>query len=92
MLVLDALDSIDIPENVKILNNVPEEPRIKVDSDRITRVFINLIRNGIEAIPKEGSITINCKETKDNIEISFTDTGTGISKEYTAKNFLADSH
>ena len=75
MLVLDALDSINIPENVKILNNVPEEPHIKVDSDRITRVFINLIRNGIDAIPKEGSITINCKNTKDNLEISFTDTG-----------------
>jgi len=87
MLVLDALDAIDILENVKILNNVPEEPHIKVDSDRITRVFINLIRNGIEAIPKEGSITINCKDTKDNIDISFVDTGTGISKDMLPKIF-----
>jgi len=88
MLVLDALALINIPENVKILNNVPEEPHIKVDSNRITRVFINLIRNGIEAIPKEGSITINCKEAKNNIEISFTDTGTGISKDILPKIFL----
>jgi PAS domain S-box-containing protein len=87
MLVLGALDLINIPENVIILNNVPEKPHIKVDSDRITRVFINLIRNGIEAIPKEGSITINCKDTKDSIEISFTDTGTGISGDMLPKIF-----
>ena len=53
-LVLDALDLINVPENIKILNNVPEEPHIRVDSNRITRVFTNLIRNGIDAIPKEG--------------------------------------
>ena len=38
-LMLDALDLIDLPENVKILNNVPEEPYIKVDSDKITPSF-----------------------------------------------------
>ena len=86
-LVLDALDFINIPENVKILNNVPEELYVKVDSDRITRVFINLIRNGIEAIQKEGSISINCKNTQDSVEISFKDTGAGISIEMLPKIF-----
>jgi PAS domain S-box-containing protein len=86
-LILDALDFIKIPEKVKILNNVPDIPYIIVDSDRITRVFKNLIRNGIEAIPKEGSISINCKYAKDIIEISFTDSGIGISQEILPKIF-----
>jgi len=86
-LVLDALDLINVPENIKILNNIPEEPCLKVDSNRITRVFTNLIRNGIDAIPKEGTITINCKKTKDTLEISFTDTGAGISEEILPKIF-----
>jgi two-component system NtrC family sensor kinase len=86
-LVLDALDFIHVPENVKIINNVPEIPIIKVDSERVTRVFINLIRNGIEAITKEGSITINCKNTQENIEISFTDTGSGITSDLLPKIF-----
>ncbi|MGZ4851385.1 MAG: sensor histidine kinase, partial [Candidatus Bathyarchaeia archaeon] len=86
-LVLDALDLINFPENVKILNNVPEEPLIRVDSDRITRVFSNLIRNGIDAILEDGTITINCKKTKDTLEISFTDSGTGISEEILPKIF-----
>ena len=86
-LVLDALDLINVPEKVIIINNVPDEPRITVDSDRITRVFKNLIRNGIDAIPKTGSIIIDCKATKDDIEISFTDTGTGISEETLPKIF-----
>jgi two-component system, LuxR family, sensor kinase FixL len=46
-LILDALDFINIPERVKILNNVSDTPYIIVDSDRITRVFKNLIKNGI---------------------------------------------
>ncbi len=87
MLILDALDLIKVPENVKIINDVPEEPQIKTDSDKITRVFISLIRNGIEAIPKAGTVTISCKNTKDSIEISFTDTGTGISEEILPKIF-----
>ena len=87
MLVLSALDLINIPKNVKILNNAPDEPSIKVDSGKITEVFIKLIRNGIEAIPKDGSITIDCKNTKDNLEISFIDTGTGISEEILPKIF-----
>ena len=86
-LVLDALDFIKIPERVKVLNNVSDFPYIIVDSDRITRVFKNLIKNGIEAIPKEGSISINCKYGKGNIEISFTDSGTGISQEILPKIF-----
>ena len=87
MLVLAALDLIDPPKNVKILNNAPEEPYIKVDSDKITEVFTKLIRNGIDAIPKEGSITIDCKKTTDHLEISFTDTGIGISEEILPKIF-----
>ncbi len=86
-LVLNALELINVPGNVKIINNVPEVPHIKVDSNRIARVFINLIRNGIDAIQKEGSITIDCRGTKDNLEISFTDTGTGISDEILPKIF-----
>ncbi len=86
-LVLAALDLISLPENVKILNNASEKPRIKVDSDKITEVFIKLIKNGIDAIPKEGTITIDCKYTKDNLEISFTDTGLGISEKVLPKIF-----
>jgi PAS domain S-box-containing protein len=86
-LIMDALDLANVPKNIKILNNVPEEPRIKVDSNRITRVFINLIRNGIDAIPNEGTITINCKDTKGNLEISFTDNGEGIAEEILPKIF-----
>ena len=87
VLILNALDFVKVPERVKILNNVPDTPYVIVDSDRITRVFINLIRNGIEAIPKEGSISINCKYSKDNVEISFTDSGIGISQEILPKIF-----
>jgi PAS domain S-box-containing protein len=86
-LVLAALDLIKVPENVQILNNVPEEPHIKVDSNRITQVFFNLIKNGIDAIPKEGSLTIDCKNIGGNLEISFTDTGMGIPGEILPKIF-----
>ena len=55
---------------------------IKVDPVQIKQVFLNLLLNAIDAIEKDGKITIST-ETTDNDQICITieDTGKGISKE-----------
>src|SRR5208283_2876865 len=57
------------------------------DSDKIKRVFINLIKNAVDAMPNGGKITIDSKEVNGSLEISFADTGTGISDEVMPKLF-----
>jgi two-component system, sporulation sensor kinase E len=51
------------------------------------RVFINIIKNAVDAMPDKGTITISCKQFADKLEFSFADTGNGISDEILPKLF-----
>ncbi len=86
-LVIESLAMINVPEKVEIVNHILDKTQLKVDPDKIKRVFVNLIKNGIEAMPNVGKLTIDCKETGDNLEISFADTGVGIPQEALPKIF-----
>jgi len=52
------------------------------------RVFINLIKNAIDAMPEKGTLKIRSRQTKDTLEIAFADTGIGIPEETLRKLFL----
>lgn len=71
--------------NIKLVKNLScNLPNIVGDPNQIWQVFVNIIINSIQALPNGGEIRIDaglCKESSDNIYISFTDTGMGISKE-----------
>lgn len=86
-LIIDSIALVNVPEKVEIVNHVKDETIVKVDQDKIKRVFINLIKNGIEAMPNVGKLTIDSKEANGNLEISFVDTGVGIPDETLRKLF-----
>lgn len=54
-----------------------------IDGDRFAlgRVFRNLITNAIQATEPGGSVTLRTARTGDHVEISVTDTGSGIAPE-----------
>ncbi|MGE5187989.1 MAG: PAS domain S-box protein [Betaproteobacteria bacterium] len=83
----NVLGFIKVPTTVKIINEISSDLIIKVDQNKIERVFINLIKNAIDAMPNGGSVTLRCKHIKDKTEISFADTGTGIPDEVLPKLF-----
>ncbi|NOX20756.1 MAG: response regulator [Nitrospirae bacterium] len=84
-----------LPENIQIdLSTDLKKCIIKADPTKIQQVFANLIVNSKDAMPDGGKITINVKETLfiDStpfsqmstgkwVEITVTDTGTGIPKD-----------
>jgi PAS domain S-box-containing protein len=84
-IVNEALAVLKIPSRIDILNHVRNKPRIKVDTEKMKRVFANIVKNAIEAMPKGGRLTIGSRETQDNVEIDFRDTGTGITKDVLAR-------
>ncbi|MEM3697135.1 MAG: GAF domain-containing protein [Candidatus Bathyarchaeia archaeon] len=80
-LVKEALRLVEIPKNVQVLDLAKNKPKIRVDTEKIRRVFVNLIRNAVEAMPKGGKITIKSRAVGENLEMIFADTGIGMSKQ-----------
>ncbi|NVM62959.1 nitrogen fixation/metabolism regulation signal transduction histidine kinase [Mucilaginibacter sp. SG538B] len=73
-------------KNVALVLHLPEEPvNIMADEQQLEQAFINIVKNAIEAIDDQGSVTftINPKEKK----LVITDTGKGISAEQNANLF-----
>ncbi|MDH5268291.1 MAG: ATP-binding protein, partial [Candidatus Bathyarchaeota archaeon] len=77
----ETLSQVETPENVKLVTKLSHLPKIRADKDMLRRVFLNLAMNGMQAMDKGGTLKISTKKTKESIEVSFKDTGIGISKE-----------
>jgi PAS domain S-box-containing protein len=73
-----ALQAVRVPGNVKVQDMSKEQPKISVDPDMMKRFFINLVENAIDAMPKGGTITIDTQESNGYMEITISDTGTGM--------------
>ena len=56
-------------------------PVILSDSAQLEQVFINIIDNAIDAIGKNGSITVRTEPWEDGARIYFKDTGPGMDEE-----------
>ena len=80
-LVNGAVSMIEVPKNVQVITEIDGESKIIVDADKMKRVFINLIKNSLEAMPNGGKLTIRTQEPGANIHFLFTDTGLGMTKE-----------
>ncbi len=76
----EVLSLVKIRKNIHVKNLTRDNPRISVDIEKMRRVFINLIKNAVEAMPKGGTLTIRSKKSDNNVEFSFTDTGEGMTK------------
>jgi PAS domain S-box-containing protein len=62
-------------------------PPVTFDPKQLHEVLINLFKNGLEAMPEGGELTIASRVTDNQVEISVTDTGEGMSPEVAAKIF-----
>ncbi|HEU4638519.1 MAG TPA: ATP-binding protein, partial [Candidatus Binatia bacterium] len=59
----------------------PNLPALKADPDLLTQVLLNLMLNGLQAMPEGGTLTLEAKTSNSNFLIAVTDTGTGITAE-----------
>jgi len=81
----EALNLIEIPKNIKLIKHVRNKPEIWVDIGKMKRVFVNIIKNALDAMPQGGKLEITSKKRKDEIEFRFADTGVGMPKEVLEK-------
>jgi PAS domain S-box-containing protein len=77
-----------IPKNIRISDKSDGSLEIVVDSNKIERVFNNIIKNAIDAINRDdGVIEITSRQYDEKAEISFSDNGPGMPPEVVSKIF-----
>ncbi len=75
-------------KDVSLELNIPEDlPEISVDADRMGQVFINLIGNSLQYTPAGGAVKISAEQQNEQILVTISDTGIGISPENLSKVF-----
>ena len=85
MLVKDVLSLVEIPKRIEVNDLSETETKITVDSSKLQRVFVNLIRNAVDSMPEGGSLTIRSAKRSDGVDVAVSDTGHGMSKESLSK-------
>jgi signal transduction histidine kinase len=78
--------------NVALILDLDESlPWVSIDSNQMKQVLLNLIHNGLQAMPKGGEMQVRTflgkRESRDWMVMSVQDTGTGISSEDQSKIF-----
>ncbi|GEM_PF-307973 len=73
--------------NIEVELDAEGEFYTEGSASELREVFVNLIVNAVDAMPKGGRMLISCYEFSDNIVLRFTDTGTGMSDEIRERIF-----
>jgi K+-sensing histidine kinase KdpD len=60
---------------------------MRLDQDKMARVFYNIAGNAADAMPNGGTLSVSSEVMGDLVKIEFTDTGTGMPEEVKRKIF-----
>jgi signal transduction histidine kinase len=98
MVVTDAGETV-LPgpgSAVQIVNRVPRDLEISADSEQMFRVFLNLLRNAVEALENAGPqpgrdpvVSIDARMDRDFVIIDVADSGPGVPESVKAHLFEA---
>lgn len=84
--VIKFLEPEALLRNVNIEYDFPrEEVCISGEKNQLKQVFLNLIKNSIEAMPSGGKIAIVVEKTDERISITIQDEGVGMKSEQVKK-------
>ncbi len=87
-IIRDSLSHVAVPGNVEVVADVdPSLPMVLVDAAQIRQVFINVILNGLEAMPEGGRFEIRAGSEDEVVTVGFADTGEGIPESVMGKIF-----
>lgn len=64
-----------------------ESLHIEGDPERLRQVFLNLIRNAVEAVSDGGTVTVDVGADGDGVRVSVLDDGPGIEEEHLSRIF-----
>jgi len=87
--VLNLLETQLEKSNVNVdFRFSPDLPAVEADYNQLQQVFLNLILNSIQAMPKGGELALEARPTDGHkVRIAISDTGAGISPDHLPRIF-----
>lgn len=79
--VAPLLEADALRHNCQIEMALSDVPVLSLDKSSIRQLILNIVRNGIEAMPQGGTLKISTCIYTDKVLLSFADEGTGIACE-----------
>jgi signal transduction histidine kinase len=68
-------------QDIQIEMKLNDSPELLCDENQLKQVFINLIKNSMEAMPEGGKVTIQTENSSDFVVVSIEDEGCGIESD-----------
>jgi PAS domain S-box-containing protein len=90
--MLEDVAALATPEasqhGVTVKRELPPEPAlVRADVDLMKQAILNVVLNGVQAMPQGGQLTISAQREEDNVVIAIEDEGQGIPPEVQEKIF-----
>lgn len=87
-LIGKVAETLKLPEGVRLTTRFGDKVKpIRTDPEVLRKVLINLIENGVEAMPSGGELTVSADVDKGRLVVAVSDTGVGITEEAEDKIF-----
>lgn len=79
------LNPYALKEGISLTHTIESDAVLTTDRNQLKQALINILKNAVEATPKEGRVTIKLMEEDDTVKIIVRDTGKGMTKEQLAR-------
>ncbi len=79
--VLSTVRPLAMAKGINVEQNLEDDVSIHADRVRFKQILYNLLSNAVKFTPKQGRVTIDCRQEEDFVRISVSDTGVGIRPE-----------
>jgi signal transduction histidine kinase len=74
-----------VPVNIRM--SIADLPAVRGSVSELSLLFVNLLRNGRDAMPKGGTVTIAARQERKTVVVTVADEGLGISPEVRSRLF-----
>ncbi len=81
--VVDLVEIEAKQKNIRLTREITDLPETRIDPNELKKAFLNIMLNGIQAIPSRGTLGVRAclDDSQRNILIRIRDSGTGIPRE-----------
>ncbi|GAB4337107.1 MAG: hypothetical protein Kow0089_08020 [Desulfobulbaceae bacterium] len=73
--------------NIDVETELPPDLHMAIDEKKLEQVLLNILLNSMQAMEKNGKLTITARKSGNRIQLSLSDTGPGIPAEILSRIF-----